>query len=653
MCGIAGYIEQGYYGSAPIRQMLGRLAHRGPDAQGVWQDNREQITFGHVRLSILDLSEAGRQPMLSESGRFVITYNGEVYNYREIRKELENIVRFRTETDTEVVLAAFEAWGVGSIDKLNGMFAFAIYDRKERQLYLVRDRIGIKPLYYGWVGGEFVFSSDLAAIKCFPGFNAELNRSALKSYVRLGYIPAPHSIYTDIYKLIPGTYFRLSLQNYQKNSFSPFPSISDGRFAPFYYWNPGSRMKRALACQADFEYQHGKRELKEILKESVRTHLVSDVPLGCFLSGGIDSSLIAALMREVSTNTVKTFTIGFDDPKYNEAEYARAIARHLGTEHTELCATEKDALGVIGKIPSIYSEPFADASQLPTFLLSELTKKSVTVALSGDGGDELFAGYERYIVARNIWNVSRLLPTVVKNLARRLLNHIPEQFYPFMLKPFTYLVPRIFQERAPGSLYQSGINVGLSSTRSELYLNQVSQQYSPERLVISEEPEPLFLPEGYGVSFPTDVEYFQFVDFLTYLSDDILCKVDRASMAGALEVRVPLLNHRVVEYAWSVPLRYKLYGNHSKIILGEILSDYLPRELFDRPKQGFNVPLNKWLRGELREWASDSLSVDKIKQEGLFNDVAIQKLWDEHLSKKQNWGQQLWTILMFQQWKSD
>ncbi len=408
-------------------------------------------------------------------------------------------------------------------------------------------------------------------LKYYPNFSKEIDRGALKRYVRLGYIPAPQSIYNNFYKLIPGTYLRVMLENFNSDKFSPYPSSQDISFCPHYYWNPAVKMAERLAAQDGFDYSSGKQSFKRILQEAIEAHLVSDVPVGSFLSGGIDSSLVTAIMKEVSPSPVKTFTIGFGDSKYNEADYARKIAAFLGTDHTEMYVTERDALNVVVKLPYIYSEPFADSSQIPTLMLSELTRNSVTVALSGDGGDELFGGYERYIVARNIWEVSRLLPVGIKKLLYNFFQRLPESVYPYLLKPFTYIVPRDLHKKVSGSIYENGINVALSPCKKSLYLNQVSQQYQPGKLVMTNEEEDLYpFTSDFCISASL-VENFQAIDFLTYLPEDILCKVDRASMAVSLETRIPLLDHKVVEYAWTVPSQFKLHKNESKILLRDLL----------------------------------------------------------------------------------
>lgn len=652
MCGIAGFVQKTSkeLDRNCLKMMLETMSHRGPDDRDIWLDKKGQVSLGHNRLSILDLSESGRQPMHSASGRYAITYNGEVYNFREIRAELMDLgFYFRSRTDTEVILEAFAAWGIKAIEKFRGMFAFAVFDKELRKLHLVRDRVGIKPLYYGWIKNDFVFVSDLAAIKILFDFDGAISQQALMAYTRFGYIAAPQTIFKKIYKLLPGTYLSLSLDCLDAASFSPYPD-RDAQFSPHYYWNPSEKIQQSAKRQYQFSYEEGKKELNRILQQSVQEQLVSDVPLGCFLSGGIDSSLVAAIMREVSTGPVKTFSIGFDQDLCDEVPYARKVAQYLGTDHTEMYVGKEEVLNVIDKMATIYSEPLGDSSQLPTSLLSQLTKQHVTVALSGDGGDELFAGYERYIVARNIWQVSKRMPQLLKVVLDKLFAAISPDYYHLLLRPFLSMVPKEFRSKLQGLFYQRGLKAGLSCTRDGLYVNQISQQCNPEEIVIIGESENLYPFDREIVDLPSDVEFFQFVDFLTYLPEDVLSKVDRASMAASLEVRVPLLDHRIVEYAWSIPLLYKLQGNHSKAILQDILSDYIPRKLFDRPKQGFSAPIKKWLRSDLNSWGSDLLSEGRIKSQGIFKYAPIKKMWDQHSTGTVDWSNQLWTILMFQQW---
>lgn len=652
MCGIAGFVGKASneQGRNCVKMMLEAISHRGPDDQDVWLNKKGEVWFGHNRLSIIDLSVAGRQPMLSATGRYVITYNGEVYNFREIRAELVKLgSQFRSRTDTEVILEAFGVWGISAIEKFRGMFAFAVFDKEERRLHLVRDRVGIKPLYYGWINADFVFASDLAAIKAFPGFDGAISQQALMAYIRFGYIAAPQTIYSNIYKLLPGTYLSLSLDCLNVGDFSPYQD-GNARYSPRHYWDPSEKIQQSANRQDQFSYVEGKGELKHMLQQSIREQLVSDVPLGCFLSGGIDSSLVAAIMREVSTGPVKTFSIGFDQDLYDEAPYGRKVAQYLGTDHTEMYVGKEEVLNVIAKMATIYSEPLGDPSQLPTSLLTQLTRQHATVALSGDGGDELFAGYERYIMARNIWQVSKKMPQLLKVFLDKLFAAVSPDYYHLLLRPFLSMVPEEFRSKLQGSFYQRGLKAGLSCTRESLYVNQISQQCNPEEIVILGESENLYPFDREIVALPSDVEFFQFIDFLTYLPEDVLSKVDRASMAASLEVRVPLLDHRIVEYAWSIPLLHKLHGNHSKVILQDILSDYMPRKLFDRPKQGFSAPIGKWLRSDLYSWGSDLLSEGRIKGQGFLKYAPIKKMWDQHKTGKVDWSNQLWTILMFQQW---
>jgi asparagine synthase (glutamine-hydrolysing) len=618
--------------------MAAAIAHRGPDSGGVWVDEGHGLALGHRRLAIIDLSPHGHQPMVSASGRFVISFNGEIYNFRELRRELNGRSHFDGGSDTEVMLAAIEAWGLqGALDRFVGMFAFALWDRAAARLHLVRDRLGKKPLYYGFLGSSFVFASELHAFRAHPAFTGEVDRESLSLLLRHNCIPAPHSIYRGVHKLLPGAI--LSLGSPESSAvemgslWSAKAVAADGLSHPF----TGSDEEAADA-------------LEDLLRDAVRLRMVSDVPLGAFLSGGIDSSLVVALMQAQSDRPVRTFSIGSPDPGYDEAQYAGAVARHLGTEHTELYVTADDALAVIPRLPTIYDEPFADSSQIPTFLVSELARREVTVTLSGDGGDELFAGYNRHVWGERVWNALRVVPAPVRQLVAASLGRVSPLSWDRLYDTVEPAVPRGLRQQMFG--YKMNKLAGLLSSRSpfDLYSRVASHWMDPSEVVIGAaggpEPTPLSAQEQQW-DFTAQMMYR---DLITYLPDDILTKIDRASMAVSLEARVPLLDHRVVEFAWRLPLHMKIRGGQSKWLLRQVLHRHVPRELIERPKAGFGVPIDAWLRGPLRDWAESLLDERRLNQEGYFHPAPIRQKWAEHLSGRSSWQYHLWDVLMFQAW---
>ncbi|MBL0225532.1 MAG: asparagine synthase (glutamine-hydrolyzing) [Geobacteraceae bacterium] len=650
MCGIAGFIDfkrQTGLDSMQetVRRMSDALIHRGPDDGGVWCDAATGVALGHRRLAIIDLSPAGHQPMLSAGGRYVLVFNGEVYNHREIRRELDRLasppVPWRGHSDTEVMLAAFEAWGVeGSVKRFTGMFAFALLDRKERRLHLVRDRLGEKPLYYGWSGKTFLFGSELKALRAYSGFNNEINRDAIALYLRHNCIPAPHSIYRGVFKLLPGTVLTIDCTG------EPGPGA-----IPRPYWQARAVAEAGVAAPFPGSEKDAVAQLDGVLREAVNLQMTADVPLGAFLSGGIDSSTIVALMQAQSPRPVKTFTIGFQEQRYNEAEHARAVARQLGTEHTELYVTPADALAVIPRLPSLYDEPFSDSSQIPTFLVARMTRTHVTVSLSGDGGDELFAGYTRHYLGRDIWRKAELLPGGVRRLLGGSLLAVSPDRWNSVYRFLAPSLPSRFQVPVPGHSIHKLAEIISARSPEEMYYRLVSHWMEPAAVVRgAEEPLTVVTDAAQWPSLDDFAQKMMYLDTMTYLPDDILVKVDRAAMGVSLETRIPFLDHRVVEFAWRLPLSMKIRDGQGKWILRQVLDRYLPRELYDRPKGGFGVPIDAWLRGPLREWAEALLDERRLRSEGFLNPEPIRRKWEQHLSGDRNWHYHLWDVLMFQAW---
>ena len=624
MCGLAGFVD--FHGQLHdiennLKLMINAINYRGPDGEGVWLDNQLGIGLGHKRLSILDLSEEGKQPMISSNGRYVITYNGEVYNFKKLRSELKQLgCTFRGHSDTEVVLAAFETWGIEqSISRFIGMFAFALWDRAEQKLYLVRDRLGIKPLYYGYVNGSFIFASELKALRAFPKFNQPVYRDAIALFLRHNYIPAPYSIYEGIKKLQPGQILTLDVGHNNKADYQTHT-----------YWSASTMAEQGVNNPFTGSENEAVDRLDALLRDAISLRMLSDVPLGAFLSGGIDSSLVTALMQAQSNQPVKTFSIGFDETDYNEAEYAKAVAQHLGTDHTELYVTSADAMAVIPQLPTLFDEPFSDPSQIPTFLVSKLARNHVTVSLSGDGGDELFHGYSRYFVTQNIWKKSNIIPKLIRPVVGKIFKVISQL----------------------GSKDLRSISEVLSYNHpDELYRRMMSHWKNPSAVVLgSNEPLTALTDPDLHPQLHELAHRMMHHDLVSYLPDDILTKVDRASMGVSLEARVPLLDHRVVEFAWRLPLSHKIKHDQGKWILRQLLYKYVPQNLIDRPKKGFGVPIGEWLRGPLREWAESLLDEHRLREEGYFDPVPIRKKWHEHLAGKKFRYYYLWDVLMFQSW---
>lgn len=640
MCGITGFIES-FSGNhveleTRVRRMVDALIHRGPDDGGAWVDVAIGMALGHRRLSILDLSPEGHQPMVSASGRYVISYNGEVYNFAELRSELDIAgAKFRGHSDTEVMLAAFEEWGIEkAVQRFVGMFAFALWDRVERHLTLVRDRLGEKPLYYGWCDKTFLFGSELKALCAHPLWRGDINQAVLASYMRYGYVPLPHSIYLGICKLLPGTWLKISADD------------PPGHMpVPITYWSA-----REVAMQkplTDLSDAAATDALDSLLRQAVGRQMISDVPLGALLSGGIDSSTIVALMQCQSSQPVRTFSIGFAESDYDEARYAKLIAAHLGTDHTELYLSAEEARGVIPRLPEIYDEPFGDSSQLPTHLVAALARKHVTVALSGDGGDELFGGYNRYFWGRSIWNRIGKLPQGMRSGVGRMMTALS----PTEWDRIGTLLPQRLRQPTLGDRIHKLASVIDIDGPDELYRRLISQHREPGLLIVGADETSIWADAEAAAFGRSDItERMMFHDLVGYLTDDILTKVDRAAMAVSLETRVPLLDYHLVEFAWRLPLAMKIRNGQGKWLLRQVLDRYVPHELIDRPKQGFGVPIDTWLRGPLREWAEELLDEDRLRREGYLHPAPIRKKWDEHLSGRRNWQYWLWNVLMFQAW---
>ena len=646
MCGISGFLEPSRRcGNQELQRtvlkMVNTLHHRGPDDVGAWADAETGIALGHRRLSIVDLSPEGHQPMRSVCGRYVISFNGEVYNFKELRRELEDLgYTFRGQSDTEVMLSCISQWGVlPSVRRFNGMFAYALWDRQERELHLVRDRLGEKPLYYGWIGKALVFGSELKALRAHPDFDGEVDRDALTLYFRHNQIPAPYSIYKGISKVLPGTIVSIA-----RTDVGCSPKVTP-------YWSVQAAPERGLAEPFKGSETEAVDCLEELLKDTVKHRMVADVPLGAFLSGGIDSSMIVALMQAQRERPVQTFTIGFHETGYNEAEHAKAVARHLGTAHTELYITPEAAMAVIPKLPSLYDEPFADSSQIPTFLISELARRNVTVALSGDGGDELFGGYERYFTGLDIWNKVDWMPASARTALAHSLRMLSVPSWDSLFRIIDPVVPKLLRHRNPGDKLHKLAKIIMTGGAEGIYSLLGSHWTDPSSVVIGgSEPLTVLTDPSHRMDRLQLQERMMYWDMISYLPDDILVKVDRASMGVSLESRVPFLDHRVVEFAWQLPLSMKVRDRCGKWILRQLLNRYVPATLIDRPKMGFGVPIGTWLRGPLREWAEDLMSEKKMRDQGFLAADLIREKWNQQLAGTSNSQYELWDVLMFQAW---
>lgn len=643
MCGFAGELRSQPSAQQERLHAMGRaIAHRGPDATDVWTDTAAGIGMVHRRLAIVDLSPAGNQPMTSASGKFVMVFNGEIYNHLALRAELNasgRLACWRGHSDSETLLAGIDVWGLEeTLRRCVGMFAIGLWDREQGLLSLARDRLGEKPLYFGWQkrGQEsaFLFGSELKALKKHPSFEGCIDRQALTLFLRHNYVPAPYSIYEGIQKLPPGCVVTVSLANRE-------PRMTR-------YWSAAESIHRGEADRARaWTPEAAVNELEMLLDSAVAGQMMADVPLGAFLSGGIDSSTVVALMQKRSSRPVKTFTIGFHEKGYNEAEHAKAVARHIGTDHTELYVTPEEAMAVIPRLPAMFDEPFSDSSQIPTYLVSALARQQVTVSLSGDAGDELFSGYTRYGVASGLWQKLSRIPQPLRRVAARAITAVPPSAWTYMGQ---YLPVAALNQRL-GDRIHKGAGIMGNQTIDGLYHSLVSHWDSPAEVVL-EGLEPPTLLAGNTPDFGAvdSVERMMAMDLVTYLPDDILVKVDRAAMAVSLETRVPMLDHRVVEFAWRLPQNLKQRDGVGKWVLRQVLYRHVPQSLIERPKMGFGVPIDDWLRGPLREWAESLLAPERLQREGFFRVAPIRQKWDEHLGGKRNWAYHLWDILMFQCW---
>lgn len=636
MCGLVGFLNSHYTSEQAnniIINMTKHLKHRGPDDNGVWLDHADNIALGHCRLSVIDLTLSGHQPMHSCDGRYAIVYNGEIYNFPILKKQLQQRnYCFSSTSDTEVILNLIIEYGIEqTLQLISGMFALAVWDKKEKVLHLARDRIGEKPLYYGVINNTLVFASELKALCLYPGFKYKIEPASLAFFLQYGYIEGPYSIYAGIYKLMPGSFLSISYNNIKQ-----LPQLPPVKI----YWSLTNSIQRTSQNKCYLSDTAAINYTDNLLNEIVKNHMISDVPIGVFLSGGIDSSLIAALVQVHSNNPIKTFTIGFYEQLYNEAHYAKAIASYLHTDHTEHYITSTEALAIIPNLPCIYDEPFADPSAIPTFLIAKLTKQQVSVCLTGDGGDEIFAGYRRYFLGQKIWDMMILLPYASRKILQKCLFFMTTRYGQYLERYLLSYYDKLYKlgcvigSKTPASFYQ--LLLAKWPVSNNLLCNNANISISS---YLHAEIEQLKL-----------IEKMMVWDTLSYLPDNIMVKVDRAGMAVSLETRAPYLDHRLIEFIWSLPLYQKVRHSKGKWILRQVLAKYLPSHLFERPKMGFGIPLDSWLRGPLRGWAENLLSPKRITEQGLLHAAPIAEKWQQHISGKWNWQYQLWTILMFQAW---
>ena len=632
MCGLAGFISTQISNPKEIiHNMIGTLLHRGPDNTSVWNDTNG-VNMAHSRLSILDLSESGNQPILSKSSRYVMVFNGEIYNYQELKKKIDSLIsiKWSGSSDSEVLVELIDYFGIKeALIKTKGMFAISVWDAKEKKLTLCRDRLGEKPLYYGWQNNSFIFGSELKSLQKFPGFKKDIDRRALALYLRYNSIPAPYSIFKNIYKLSPGGMISIGL-DLKRNTEK-------------FYWSVVGEANKAKKEIFSGSYLSAVDTLHLKLSDAVYSQMHADVPLGAFLSGGVDSSTIAALMQEQSSKKVKTFSIGFDDNMYNEAKYAKSIANHLGTDHHDMYVTSKNALNVLPLLPDMFDEPFADSSQIPMYLVSKIAKSKVTVCLSGDGGDELFGGYNRYLVTSKLWSKISKIPKPGKSLLAYLIKSVKPSIW-------DKISDLIYKNKYSNLGYK--IHKGADSLQSknidDLYFNLISTIKNPTEWLISPEEH---LSTNYNFDPEiSGIERMMIKDLAGYLPTDILTKVDRTSMAVSLEARTPFLDKEIVKFALTLPVEYKIKNEVGKSVLRDVLYKYVPRNMIERPKMGFGIPLAEWMRGELKVWCEDLLNEKKLKEDGYFNHKVIREKWNEHLKGDVDWHHQLWNVLIFQSW---
>lgn len=652
MCGIAGYFDRNLAQRDLVLRsniMSKELEHRGPDSYGEWSDEKLSLSIAHRRLSILDLTETGHQPMLSSSGRYVISYNGEIYNHLKLRAKISqgSNVNFKGTSDTETILEVIEKFGVEkTLTLLSGMFAICVIDLKEKLMFLARDRFGEKPLYLGWVNEGFVFSSELTAIRKLPEFNFQISKEALSLYLQFTYVPSPFSIYKDIYKLLPGTYCKFSLENppTKKDLSQQILSLEEGVNLRK-YWSVSEEIKESKKNRfSDIDSAITELDIK--LNEVVEEQMISDVPIGSFLSGGIDSSLITSIMQSQDSGKINTFTIGFNEDIFNEAEYAKKISNHLGTNHHEFYLPASDALDIIPLLPDIYDEPFADSSQIPTYLVSKMAREHFTVALTGDGGDELFGGYNRYFWAESIWNKFSWMPQASRKIIGSSIRSLSPESWDKIYK----VIGGNKLDSVGDKAHKLASRLENVSDLTDLYLSLVTD-WDQKSLILEDAGSPQTVLKKY-VNNPLLTDYQENMmhwDTISYMSDQILCKVDRAAMASSLETRAPFLNKELFSLAWKVPKEFKFEQGEGKLILKKLLRKYVPSDLIDRPKSGFGIPLAQWMRGPLKSWMAELLSEERIETDNLFNYHEIKNKWKEHLAGR-DWSQSLWTIAMFNYW---
>ena len=674
MCGITGFYKLNEMSISAaeniLKPMTDSLSHRGPDASSIFSDIDSNVLMGHRRLSILDTSDGGLQPMHSHSGNLVIAYNGEIYNHNELRAELEkkdDDIHWKSSSDTETLLEAFEQWGIeNTLSKLRGMFAIALWNKTEKNFYLIRDRFGEKPLYYGWIeDGQntiFSFGSELKALRKYPNFSNKISHQALLQYFSYMYVPCPLSIFDGVFKLEPGCILKISSQPPKSKMLEIPHSISGQVFShesmSIARWYDFKEVVNSASQNLFTDYDEASSALEEELEKVIKMQSLSDVPLGAFLSGGVDSSAIVALMQKQSTKPIKTFTIGFEDPDFDESTFAREVASHLKTDHSELLVTAQDAQSIIPNLPHLYDEPFADYSQIPTYFVCKSARQAVTVSLSGDAGDELFGGYNRYLMAPRLWSKISKVPRFLRQMVGRILIVVPVKYWDVIFHQYNKISKRKndfvhFGEK----VHRFAARLRYAHSSDDFFLSLIAEP-GADQIVLQntagsnvERINAAFLKDPLPKTGVSDLaSKMMYLDTLNYLTDDILCKVDRAAMGNSLETRVPFLDHKIVELAWRMPLSMKISHSEGKSILRNILYKHVPRELIERPKAGFSIPLGDWLKGPLKEWAETLLEGSRIEKEGYLNSDYVNQLWVEHLHGKRDGTFKIWSILMFQSW---